>query len=267
MSQQPNAAEMYEDFVVREQFRPFTEDLLARAAPRPGERMLDLACATGGVARLVAARDAPGGVVTGLDLSPAMLAVARARAAAEGVVVAWVRGDAAALPYADGAFDLALCQQGLQFFPDRPAALRELRRVLAPGGRALLSTWAPLERSPVVAAFNRAVARHLGVAPLATPFALTDPDAVRALLAGAGFGAVTVTPVVVTLRYPDLGEFVRRYLPAVAAVAPALAARPAAELAAAAGRIEAELATEVRPYLEGDGLRNPRQTHVAIARC
>jgi len=267
MGQRPNPAEVYEDFVVREQFRPFTEELLARAAPQPGERVLDLACATGGVARLVAPHVAPGGGVTGLDVSPAMLAVARARAAAEGVAVTWCCGDAVALPYADGAFDLAFCQQGLQFFPDKPAALRELRRALAPGGRALLSTWAPLDHSPVVAAFNHAVERHLGVAPLATPFSLTDAGAVRALLAGAGFADVAVAPVELTLRYPDLGEFVRRYLPAVAAIAPALAALPPAALAAAARRIEVELTLQVGPYLDGDGLRNPRRTHVAVARC
>src|SRR5215204_5763566 len=107
MGPPPNPADLYEDFVVRYQLRPFTEDLLARAARRPGERVLDLACTTGGVARRAAAHIAPGGAVTGLDVSPAMLAVARARATVEGVAVTWDEGDAAALPYADGAFDLA----------------------------------------------------------------------------------------------------------------------------------------------------------------
>ena len=110
----------------------------ARRPPLGPQRALDLACGTGIVARRVAPRVAPGGSVAGLDVSPAMLAVARARAAAEGVEVTWDEGNATSLPYGDGAFDLALCQQGLQFFPDQPAALRELHRVPPPpaGGRS-----------------------------------------------------------------------------------------------------------------------------------
>ncbi len=266
MSQQANPAEVYEDFAVRYQFRPFTEDLVERAAPRPGERVLDLACGTGIVARIIAAHIVPNGSVTGLDVSPAMLAVARGRAEAEGIAATWDQGDAAALPYAAGAFDLALCQQGLQYFPDKPAALRELHRVLAPGGRTLVSTWASLDRSPVVAAYNRVAARRLGLAPAAVPFSLTDAGEVRGLLAGAGFTAVEVTAVALTIRYPDLGEFVRRTVQAVAAVVPALATLPLEEVAATARGIEEELVPQVRPYLDGTALRCPMQTHIAVAR-
>ena len=101
-----------------------------------------------------------------------------------GVEVTWDEGNATSLPYGDGAFDLALCQQGLQFFPDQPAALRELHRVLAPGGRALISTWAPLDRSPAFAAYNRVAQAHLGLAPCGPSFSLTEAERVRGLLEG-----------------------------------------------------------------------------------
>ena len=264
MVQQSSPAEVYEDFVVRYQFRAFTEDLLGRAAPRPGERVLDLACGTGIVARLVAPHVAPGGV-TGLDVSPAMLAVARARAAAEGIAVTWDEGNATSLPYGDGAFDLALCQQGLQFFPDQPAALRELHRVLAPGGRALTSTWAPLDQSPVFAAYNRVAQPHLGLAPCDPSFSLTDQDRVGGLLEDAGFAAVEVTPVELTVTFPSFGEFVGRFVQAVAAVFHALSERGPEVLAETARAIEEELRPQVGQYLDGESLSSPLRTHVAIA--
>ena len=265
MVQQPSPAEVYEDFLVRYQFRPFTEDLLARAAPRPGERVLDLACGTGIVARLVAPRVAPGGSVTGLDVSPAMLAVARARAATEGVASTWDEASATTLPYGDGAFDLALCQQGLQFFPDQPAALRELYRVLAPGARALTSTWAPLDQSPAFAAYNRVAQTHLGIAPCGPSFSLPDAERVRGLLEEAGFAPVEVVPVELTVTFPSLEEFVRRFVQSAAAVVPALAERGPEVLAETARSIEGELRPQVQQYLDSGGFSSPLRTHVAVA--
>jgi SAM-dependent methyltransferase len=228
--------------------------------------VLDLACGTGIVARLVAPRVAPDGSVAGLDVSPAMLAVARVRAAAEGVSVTWDEGSATTLPYEDGAFDLALCQQGLQFFPDQPAALRELYRVLAPGGRLLTSTWAPLDQSPAFAAYNRVSQAHLGLAPCGPSFSLTDADRVRGLLEGAGFASVEVAPVELTVTFPSLDEFVRRFVQSVAAVVPALAERGPEVLAETARVIEEELRPQVRQYLDGETFSSPLRTHVAVSR-
>ena len=264
MAQQQNPAQTYEDFLVPLQFRIFAEDLVARAAPQPGERVLDLACATGIVARLIAPRVAPGGGVTGLDVSPAMLGVARERAAAEGVDATWDQGDAAALPYADGTFDLVVCQQGLQYFPDKPAALRELRRVLAPGGRALLSVWSM--QPPFFDAYNRVTVAHLDVPAGSIPFSLTDAGAVRALLEGAGFATVAFAEAERTIRQPSLGDFVRRGTQARAAVVPALAALPPGEIEAKADGIAAELAPLVRDYLDGGALAYPMRTNVALVR-
>src|SRR5919201_2858935 len=112
------------------------------------------------------------------------------------------------------SFDVILCQQGLQFFPDRPAALREMRRVLVPTGRLALSTWREITRSPGFAALAEALARHVpaAVATIRGPFALGDADALRALVAGAGFRDVVIRPLARTLRFPSAEEFVRRYV-------------------------------------------------------
>lgn len=105
-------------------FAPYAALLLAQAQARAGERVLDVACGTGIVTRLVTERVGVNGMVAGLDGSPAMLAVARREAA--GRPITWRETDATALPFADGSFDFVLCQQGMQFFPDRAGALREM---------------------------------------------------------------------------------------------------------------------------------------------
>lgn len=129
-----NAAEHYERYIVPTIFIPWSTDLLERAALQPGERVLDVACGTGVVARHAAQQVGSDGTVTGLDLNPVMLEVARTQAASSDAVVEWHQGDAGALPFDDAAFDVVLCQQGLQFFPDKVKALREMHRVLVPGG-------------------------------------------------------------------------------------------------------------------------------------
>ena len=120
------SAEAYERYAVASWSGPLAARLVALAAPREGERVLDVACGTGIVARLAVGA---GGSVAGVDLNEGMLAVAREQAPA----IDWRQGDVEALPVADGAFDLVACQQGLQFFGHRAAALAEMRRALAPG--------------------------------------------------------------------------------------------------------------------------------------
>ena len=100
--------------------------LVEVAALRPGERVLDVACGTGVVARLAAQQVGTAGQVTGVDLNAGMLAVARALSPPPGATITWVEGSAVAIDLADVQFDVVLCQQGLQFFPDQPAALWEM---------------------------------------------------------------------------------------------------------------------------------------------
>jgi ubiquinone/menaquinone biosynthesis C-methylase UbiE len=143
-----SAPEVYERHLVPAIFGPWAEDLLAFALPKPAERVLDLACGTGVVARLAAQRVGPSGSIVGIDLNPGMLAVARSVTAPHGAQIEWRESNVNALPFHDATFDVALCQQGLQFFPDRSAALREVRRVLVPRGRIALSVWRSRQYSP-----------------------------------------------------------------------------------------------------------------------
>ncbi|MGH2532326.1 MAG: methyltransferase domain-containing protein [Thermomicrobiales bacterium] len=263
-----NPAEAYERLFVPALPSPWAEDLLRRSAPRPGERLLDVACGTGIVARLATPRVGPTGAVVGVDPNPGMLAVARAVAATEGAAIDWREGRGEALPVEDAAFDLVCCQQGLQFFQDRAAGLREMRRTLVPGGRVAVSVGQGVERHPVHAALDEIVARHVGASAFAqTIFGLGAADELRALLARAGFRDVTVVPVSTTARFPDPAGFVRLQLLMAAAHMPALAGMDPAAREAAIAAIQADAEPVVRSFVEAGVLVITAHTHVAQGRA
>jgi SAM-dependent methyltransferase len=252
--------DVYERLIAPAIFAPWTRDLVTLAAVQPGERVLDLACGTGIVARAVAARPGGAGAVVGLDASPAMLATARA--AAGDLPIAWREGDAAALPFADGSFDVALCQQGLQFFADRAGALAELHRVLAPGGRALLSVWRSTRDTPGWRALEEALARRVGSEAAALPpFSLGDARELRALLDGAGFRDIRVRAEVHLSRFPSAEAFVR----AAVAGAPSMLGPLAAQGEAGLATIIAEVAAALATSLDDDGLAFPQPSNVVVA--
>lgn len=138
-SEQSDPARIYEEYLGRTIADPWTRILLEYASLGSGEQVLDLACGTGSVARQVAPIVGERGKVSALDINPGMLAVARSLDPPDGATIEWLQGDALALQFPDGAFDIVLCQQGLQFFADRARGLREMRRVLVAGGRTAIS--------------------------------------------------------------------------------------------------------------------------------
>src|SRR5262249_28586791 len=129
-----------------------------RVGAETGERVLDVACGTGAVARVAADLVGEGGRVVGVDVNRAMLRVARARLPG----LEWCEASVLALPFAGDGFDAVFCQLGLQFFPDRPAALSEMRRVLAPGGRFGASVYSSIERNPAADALACSLDRRFG---------------------------------------------------------------------------------------------------------
>lgn len=195
----------YEQDLVGPLFRPFALLTLEDAAPKPGERVLDVACGTGIVARLAKEKVGPSGAVVGVDLSPPMLAVA----ARVGPGIDWREGNAQALPLHEGeTFNLVVCQQGLQFFPDQLQGVREMRRALAPGGRVVVSTWVPDLELPVLFELRRIAERHAG--PIADRrHSFGEPGPIEALLREAGFIGVQSRIVSHTVRFPDGMLFVR----------------------------------------------------------
>jgi ubiquinone/menaquinone biosynthesis C-methylase UbiE len=256
-----NAAELYEQILVPAAFRPWATDLLELADLQPGERVLDAACGTGIVARLAAPQVGTIGEVTGLDLNAGMLHVARSLPPPSGASVTWVEGSALAMPLPDASFDVGLCQQGFQFFPDRAAGLQELKRVLVPGGRILLSIWEG--ETPYSAAMAVAVEKHVGREPastLRTSRACPEPSTVQALMMQAGFRDVRTVARALTRRLPAIARFVLRHL-AATPVAGAIAALSEAERAA----LGDDVRTALLAYAEGDGIRYREVAHVVMA--
>ena len=174
--------------------------LLAAAAVRPGDEVLDVGCGTGHVTRAVAALARPG-TATGIDLSGRMIEVARAAGGA-----AYVQGDAQVHPFPAGAYDLVVSRTGAMFFGDPDAAFANLRRALRPGGRLVLLVWQAAERNEWIGSVSAALTgRALSPPPGApSPFSLGDPERMRALLGGAGFAEVTVDGVEAPMDFgPD----------------------------------------------------------------
>jgi ubiquinone/menaquinone biosynthesis C-methylase UbiE len=207
-----SAPENYERYFVPAIGRPLADALVDLAGVRPGQRVLDVACGTGIVASLAAERVGAGGSVAGVDINPGMLTVAGSTHASD-APISWHEAPADALPFADGAFDIVLCQLGLQFFPDRLGALREMRRVLAPSGRALVLVPGPAPETFVI--LEEALAAHFTpdvAAFVRVVFSLHQPDELRGLLRDAGFRRPDARAHSRTLPLPSPEEFLWQYV-------------------------------------------------------
>jgi ubiquinone/menaquinone biosynthesis C-methylase UbiE len=256
-----NAAELYERYAVRYFMGPWAPGLIALAALHPGERVLDVACGTGLVARLAGPKVGPTGTITGLDLNAGMLAVARAMPPPPGARVTWIEGSAEAMDLPDASFEVILCHQGFQFFPDKPAALREIHRVLVPDGRVLLSIWK--SAGPYNFAVGNALERHVGV-ETATRYraqrSAPDAEELRRLFVEAGFRNVHIRSSFMTIRLPSIEAFVLCHLAAMP-VAGAVAALSEKKRAALARQVSRTL----RSYADGNGVAVPDEINIATA--
>jgi len=204
---QTDAATAYETLHVPALFGQWAPRLLGAAGVSPRQRVLDVACGTGILAREAVGRVGPGGTVTGLDPDPGMLAVA-AKLAPE---ARWCRGTAEALPWTDGVFDVVASQFGLMFFPDRALAMQEMTRVLAPGGRLAVAVWDSLDNSEAYPEEVALLARLGGRAAadaLRAPFVLGDTGALAGLFAGAGLTSISISTHVGTARFPSVRTMV-----------------------------------------------------------
>jgi SAM-dependent methyltransferase len=206
-------AELYESTLVPPVFDPWAVDLLERVAPLSGKRVLDVATGTGIVARRVAPLVGPTGTVVGLDLSPGMLAVARAQG--RGLSIEWVEGNAQDLPFNEGSFDVALIQQGLQFFPNPAKAALELYRVLRPEGQVGISVWLGVDHNPYGKALPEALDRHIDPkagAGMRAPFVDQAVTLLDTVLRHANFRDVRIDVVRHNMHVASPGDFVRQHL-------------------------------------------------------
>lgn len=200
----------------------------------PGTKVLDVACGTGNLA-LPAART--GAAVTGVDIASNLLEQARARAAAEGLAVAFDEGDAEVLPYADAAFDAVISMFGVMFAPRPDVAAAELLRVCRPGGTIALATWTP---AGFVGQMFRTIASHVPPpAGVPSPIQWGDEAKVRDRL-GAGTSELRMTPQLIALEFPfspvEVVEYWRQYYGPTSRAFEALAADPVKQ-----GKLRADL--------------------------
>lgn len=207
-----DAAQNYQRFFVPAIGRPVADDLIAVANLKPGDHVLDVACGTGVVTRLAADGVGDGGSVTGLDVNPGMLSVARAETPSE-MSIDWREASADSMPFEDETFDVVLCQMGLQFFPSKLPALREMRRVLKNAGFAHVTVPGP--KPALFEVMIEALARHVGRKAAMfgeTVFSMHDADALTELMRGAGFRDVNIQAAPKTLHVPAAADFLWQYL-------------------------------------------------------
>ena len=200
-------AEVYEQLFVPALFRQWGSVMIDAARVEPGDRVLDVACGTGVAAAAAAERVGPRGAVTGIYINEDMLAVARRTDAR----VVWSHGRAESLPFADASFDRVVSQFGLMFFEDRAAGLREMMRVLRPGGRLAVAVCDALDHSPGYAVLAELLERLFGhevASAFRAPFVLGDPEQLRAICTAAGIADARIARTDGSVRFDSIAALV-----------------------------------------------------------
>jgi ubiquinone/menaquinone biosynthesis C-methylase UbiE len=197
------AARAYEALHVPALFGQWCGPILDAAGVEPGQRVLDVACGTGVLGRSAAARVGSVGYIAGVDPDPGMLAVAGQLSPA----VDWRQGVAESLPWPDRSFDVVVSQFGLMFFTDRERALREMLRVLDPGGRIAIAVWDQLENTaayPIEVGLLQRIGGQRAADALRAPFVLGDTTELRQLFERAGAASVEIGTLLGTARFPSI---------------------------------------------------------------
>ncbi|HEY6072792.1 MAG TPA: methyltransferase domain-containing protein [Anaerolineales bacterium] len=258
-------ASEYEQYYVPSVLLYATPLLLERAAPHTGERVLDVACGTGIAARMAAPMVEPRGEVTGLDIDPEMLAVARRSCGNENIL--WKEGRAENLPFGSRAFDLVLCQHGLEFMTDRQAALQEMWRVLDRGGRAAICVWQPLAQNPVMQMIEETISRNINqpASNAARAFSCGDRDEVTAWLITAGFNQIRIYPVTHPVSFKDPPRFIQLTLRSRAAAVPVYANEKTPFRKALYNKIAYEIAWLVQRFTSNNTLSFNMSANIFVA--
>jgi ubiquinone/menaquinone biosynthesis C-methylase UbiE len=206
------------------------------------------------------------GKVTGLDFNGGRLAVAANLPRPGGCGIEWVEGDAGDLPFDDSTFDIVFCQQGLQFFPDKPAALAAMNRVLVTDGKLILGVWRSTEHQPGGNAMADALVRHISEEAGAIrrePFSFGDAEIIRTLVTSAGFRNIEVRPTIRKVRFPSAEAFTKRYISARTPLNQMVAAASQEQREAVVNDVNAALAR----YETDNGLDLPTAVNVVVARA
>jgi ubiquinone/menaquinone biosynthesis C-methylase UbiE len=259
---QASFPQMYERWLVGPLFRPWAEMTVEEVRLGSGDRFLDIACGTGILARVARERIGDAGHVVGVDISADMLAVARAVEPD----IEWREGNASALPLTGGEqFDVVVCQQGLQFFPDKPAAAAQMRRALAKGGRLAVATWRSDEEIPFFRELRRVAERHLG-AISDQRYGFGDAAPLKTLLLDAGFNEVQSKVLTRTIRFEDGASFLRLNAMALVGMSAAGKAMSDQERKNFVERIVDDSASVQQSYMDGSVLAFELRTNLALAK-
>jgi ubiquinone/menaquinone biosynthesis C-methylase UbiE len=237
---------------------PWTDDLIAQGSCKSGDRVLDIACGTGIVASRVNLVSKTKCKVVGIDVNEGMLNMAR-----RNTLIEWHLGSATELPFEDGSFDVVLCQQGLQYFPDRAAAMREVARVLVPGGRVSLNVWGALDRQPFHLALVDAVGAFIGAETKTAfdlAFSLNTSDELRQLASDAGLRQVRIRFEHRTMRYPSAADLAVGFMQATPIASQFVALSEEKPNAFAAHASE-----WLSSYVDDAGLAAPQENHFLTA--
>ncbi len=257
-----SAAEAFETYLVPTIFGPWSEMLVDLAELKAGDALLDVGCGTGAAARYAARKRGRKASYAAIDLNPGMVAYARTLDRAGRVD--WHRGDVTAMPFADGAFDAIVGNQLLQFLPDKPKALAEMRRVLKrDGGRAVFNVYCQLELCPGHCAVARALEKHdVDPSGILNPYSFGDPKALGDALEEARFRDISVVRRTMEARFSSPASFVE----ALAAGGPS--ARYALKQLDEHGlnQVIDDVARTLADYVDGDGVRIVTASNVAIVR-
>jgi ubiquinone/menaquinone biosynthesis C-methylase UbiE len=258
-----SAAEAYEAFLVPGMMAPWTEVIVSNAQIREGVSVLDVACGTGIAARYAGRRSGPHGKVAGVDTDHGMLEVARAVSLQEGLAIEYEYASAGDLPFKSESFEAVLCLQGLQYFPNRLQAMRELRRVLRTGAPLVIVTWSEIENCKghwaMVNALER---RRIDAAAARKPFSLSSASETQSLAEEAGFTQVSIRAEQRPASFQSATAFVEAMLQGAPSTRQALEKVPAADWPS----FLAEVATTLAQWQSGSRLEFPMESNVLVAR-
>jgi ubiquinone/menaquinone biosynthesis C-methylase UbiE len=256
-----NAAQIYEEQKVPSLFRPLAELTLRHVDLHQSDHVVDLACGTGIMGRLAAEVVGSSGRVAGVDLNSGMIEAAKRHSPVTGANMEWHQGDVTALPFPDASFDIAFCQQGLQFFPDKLAALKEIRRVLKSNGSLNLTVWSDLNpyNAAVAGALTQYVSAQVAAGSTA-PFEFGNLGVIKKLLIDAGFHAIDTESLVVQRRLGPAEESIPMELAGVPYASDVERLDPPTRNA-----LFKYITDALEKYRVADGLEIPQETHLVRA--
>lgn len=202
--------EAYEKYIVPAFSGAWAQDIVDRAALRNGDRILDVGCGTGIVSRYAFKALGESCHITGMDINEIVLKKAGEICPPNITHIEWKQGDVTDIPFSDNKFDVVLCQQGLQYFPDRPRSLNEMNRVLVNQGRAVFSVWRPIEYFPFYSALHSTLEKYVSAEAasiLASAFTGGESAQLKILFENAGFKDIDICLIIKQMRYSPIEEF------------------------------------------------------------